>query len=92
MPAKDLLHDVFRESLENDGWLVSHDPYVVPAGKRKIYVDLAATKESVIAAEKEGKKIAVEIKTFAGYSSVEDFHNALGQYLFYSFALLKYEP
>ncbi len=71
---------------------MTHDPYVVPIGKRKIYIDLAAEEEVVIGAEKSGELIAVEIKTFAGFSDVEDFHSALGQYLLYSFALSKYEP
>ena len=36
-----------------------------------------------IAAEKEGKKIAVEIKTFSGFSSMSNFYEAVGQYLIY---------
>jgi hypothetical protein len=91
MPARDHLHHIFRESLEIDGWKITHDPYVVPVGKRKIYIDLAAEEDVVIGAEKSGEKIAVEVKTFAGFSEVEDFHNALGQYLLYSFALMRYE-
>ena len=91
MPARDHLHTVFRESLEKDGWRITHDPYVIPIGKRRIFIDLAAEEDVVLGAVKSGEKIAVEVKTFAGSSEVEDFHNALGQYLLYRFALLKYE-
>ena len=35
-----------------------------------MYVDLAA--EELVAAEKEGRKIAVEIKSFIGASEIED--------------------
>lgn len=48
-------------------------------------IDLAA--EKVIAAEKEGRKIAVEIKSFLNASAITDFHAALGQFLNYRLAL-----
>lgn len=45
------------------------------------FADLAA--ERTLAAEKAGRRIAVEIKTFQGSSPVRDFEEALGQYTFY---------
>jgi XisH protein len=50
-----------------------------------IFIDLAA--EESIAAEKEGRKIAVEVKSFAGGSTISEFHTALGQFLNYRIAL-----
>jgi hypothetical protein len=47
----------------------------------ELYADLAA--EKPIAAERQGQKIVVEIKSFAGKSLMYDFHNALGQYIVY---------
>ena len=47
--------------------------------QRDFFVDLAA--ERPIAAEKAGSKIIVEIKSFVGYSVMQDFEKALGQYL-----------
>lgn len=32
-------------------------------------------------AEKDGRKIAVEIKSFISPSNISDFHSALGQFL-----------
>jgi nitrogenase molybdenum-iron protein alpha/beta subunit len=46
-----------------------------------VYIDLAA--EEAIAAEKGGRKIAVEVKSFAGGSTISEFHSALGQFLNY---------
>ena len=46
----------------------------------------------MIGAEKEGEKIAVEIKTFLNISFASEFHVALGQYLNYLVELEKEEP
>lgn len=46
-----------------------------------MYVDLGA--EKLIAAEKNGEKIAVEIKSFIGTSAISDFHTSFGQFLNY---------
>ncbi len=51
----------------------------------KLEIDLAA--EKVFAAEKDGQKIAVEVKSFVNPSNISDFHNALGQFLSYRLAL-----
>lgn len=83
--AKDLLHDTVRKALEKDGWLITHDPFKIRYGNTNVYVDLAA--EEVLAAEKEGRKIAVEIKSFAGSSTISEFHTALGQFLNYRVAM-----
>lgn len=50
-----------------------------------MYIDLGA--ESIIAAEKSGRKIAVEIKSFLGSSTISEFYGALGQFLSYLLAL-----
>jgi XisH protein len=46
----------------------------------------------LLAAEKEGRKIAVEIKSFRGRSEVEDLEKALGQYILYKEVLSENEP
>ena len=43
-----------------------------------MYIDLGA--EQLIAAEKHGEKIAVEIKSFVAVSVLYEFHLAIGQY------------
>lgn len=53
-------------------------------------IDLAA--ERVLAAEKAGEKIAIEIKSFLGESQLFDYHAALGQFLNYRLALEVIEP
>ncbi len=54
-------------------------------------IDLAA--EKLIAAEREGEKIAVEIKSFLEKSSaISEFHTALGQFINYRGALRRREP
>ncbi|MFN8347814.1 MAG: element excision factor XisH family protein [Spirosomataceae bacterium] len=90
MPAKDAYHQVVREALEKDSWQITHDPFKVILGKKRGYIDLAA--EKLLAAQKEGERIAVEIKSFLGVSDLDEFEDALGQFLIYKLALEKKEP
>jgi len=55
-----------------------------------MYVDLGA--EKIIAAEKDGEKIAVEIKSFIGPSNISEFHTAIGQFINYRVALEEQYP
>lgn len=90
MPAKDLFHNTVRTALEKDGWRITDDPLFLKIDSLDFYVDLAA--ERMLAAEKAGQKIAVEIKSFLGLSIVTEFHTALGQFLNYRSALRKKQP
>lgn len=53
-------------------------------------MDLGA--EQAIAAEKQGRQIAVEIKSFIGESEVHDLELALGQFILYRAHLSRAEP
>ncbi len=90
MPAKDVYHDHVRNVLENDGWTITSDPLFMRAGGRKIYIDLAA--EKIILASKETEQIAVEVKSFIGASPLNNFHEALGQFLLYQEVLDEKDP
>lgn len=59
-------------------------------GKRDLFIDLGA--EKILAAEKDGRKIAVEIKSFVGASEIEDLKNAVGQYIIYQNSLELAQP
>lgn len=73
-----------------DGWTITHDPYTLSFGQRDVFVDLGA--ERPIAAEREGRRIAVEIKSFLGPSDVRELEVAVGQYVFYRSLLTRIEP
>jgi hypothetical protein len=90
MPAKDLYHDAVRTALFRDGWTITHDPFTLTFGLRDVFVDLSA--ERPLAAEKEGRRIAVEVKSFLGPSELHQFEGALGQYVFYRSLLRRVEP
>jgi len=90
MPAKDIYHDLVRNALEREGWTITHDPLLLQVGGVEMSIDLGA--EILIAAEKEGQKIAVEVKSFVRLSAMNEFHGALGQYLNYRKALAEQEP
>lgn len=79
--AKDIYHNTVRVALEKDGWVITDDPLVLQIGKRSTYIDLGA--EKLLTADKEGKQIAVEIKSFLSRSPVKDLEAALGQYVLY---------
>lgn len=90
MPAKDKFHEAVKTGLQRDGWSITADPLYVEFGGVDMYVDLAA--EKVIAAEKNGRKIAVEVKSFVAPSLISEFHTALGQFINYRMALQAREP
>jgi XisH protein len=83
--AKDRFHNVVRNALQKDGWKITSDPYEISIDDVDFEIDLAA--EQILAAERENKKIAVEVKSFISPSNISDFHTALGQFLNYRDAL-----
>ncbi len=90
MAAKDRYHALVRVGLEKAGWLITHDPYPLQAGGYDLEIDLGA--EQIIAAEREGQRIAVEIKSFLGPSKISEFYGALGQFLTYRKGLKIQDP
>jgi hypothetical protein len=88
--AKDRFHNIVRNALEKDGWKITADPYEINVDDVDFEIDLAA--DQLLGAEREGQKIAVEIKSFISPSNVSEFHTALGQFLNYRDALDKVEP
>jgi len=90
MPAKDIYHNTVRTALEKDGWTITNDPLPLKIGKRTLNVDLGAKK--LLAAEKQGRKIAVEVKSFVSASPVHDLEEAVGQYIVYEDILEQLEP
>jgi XisH protein len=89
MPAKDIYHDAVRFALVKDGWKILAEDYSLEYGGDRVYVDLAA--EKAIAAEKQGRKILVEVKSFIGRSFVNDLEQAVGQYVIYRDILVETE-
>ncbi|MGK7902146.1 MAG: element excision factor XisH family protein [Hormoscilla sp.] len=81
MPAKDIYHETVKTALTKEGWTITDDPLTIQYGSKDLFVDLGIQK--LMAAEKRGQKIAVEIKSFRGPSQVNDLQNALGQYMLY---------
>ncbi|HKI16663.1 MAG TPA: XisH family protein [Isosphaeraceae bacterium] len=90
MPARDRYHDQVKNALVNDGWTITDDPLHVRWGKKDMYVDLGA--EQLLGAEKDQRKIAVEVKSFLGHSEMADLERAIGQYTIYHDVLSRAEP
>jgi XisH protein len=88
--AKDKFHDAVKNALIKEGWQITNDPLFLQFGGVDLYVDLGA--EKMIAAQKDNQKIAVEIKSFLGDSTISEFHQALGQLLNYRLILRRQEP
>jgi hypothetical protein len=90
MVARDIYHDCVRNALVKDGWTITDDPLRLKWDGKNTLIDLGA--ERVLAAEKGTRKIAVEVKSFASPSVMDDVHRAVGQYIVYQSALLETEP
>ncbi|QLE42812.1 fatty-acid oxidation protein subunit alpha [Nostoc sp. C052] len=86
MSARDKFHNVVKLALQKDGWRITHDPLLIRIENiTDMYIDLGA--ERIIAAEREGQIIAVEVKNFIGTSTISEFHTAVGQFINYRYAL-----
>ena len=91
MSAKDVFHEVVKIALQKDGWQITNDQFTISVGGVNLSIDLAA--EKLIGAEREGQKIAVEVKSFLEKSSaISEFHTALGQFINYRGALKRLQP
>ncbi|HBR00442.1 MULTISPECIES: element excision factor XisH family protein [unclassified Roseofilum] len=88
--AKDRFHESVKTALIKEGWTITSDPLIIRIDRVRLEIDLAA--EKVFAAEKDGRKIAVEVKGFMNPSAIYDFHAALGQFLNYRLGLQMTDP
>jgi hypothetical protein len=57
--AKDVYHETVKGALEKDGWLITHDPFVLKYKDLTVYADLGA--EKVFTQDGIESKIVVEI-------------------------------
>jgi hypothetical protein len=90
MPARDRYHNQVKAALVKDGWTITHDPLRLQWGAKDMYIDLGA--EALLAAQKDLRKIAVEVKSFGSLSEMMDLEQAVGQFTVYHDVLSKVEP
>lgn len=91
MPARNLYHDAVIRALTADGWTITHDPLTVSYGGKDLFIDLGA-EQAALAAERDGRLIAVEVQSFLSPSPVRDLQEAVGQYDVYRAVLAEIEP
>jgi len=77
--AKETFHKSVKRALQKEQWVITAEPLKFKFGNVNFQVDLGA--ERLVAAERAGEKIAVEIKSFLNPSAITDFYAALGQFL-----------
>jgi hypothetical protein len=91
MPARNIYHDAVVQALTADGWTITHDPLTLTFGGKDLFIDLGAER-AALAAEKAGRRIAVEVQSFLNPSPVRDLQEAVGQYDIYRAVLAETEP
>ncbi|NJN33033.1 MAG: hypothetical protein HC817_01035 [Saprospiraceae bacterium] len=60
MPRNDKVHEIVKIALQKDGWTIIEEQLKVKILDRGAFIDLAA--EKIFELEKDGQKIAVEVK------------------------------
>ena len=90
MPAFDKYYNAVKHALERDGWTITAENTSLVFGGVRMFIDIRA--ESLLIAERDTRKIAVEVKSFLEHSTLSAFQDAVGQYLSYLVALESEEP
>lgn len=89
MTVRDKFHDIVKQALIRENWIITDDPLHLRYGGVDTFIDLAA---ELIAAEKDDLKVAIEIKSFLSDSTTYEFHAAVGQFINYRIILNELEP
>lgn len=82
--ASDFYHDTVRRALEAYGWTITEAPLTLESNGQTVYADLSsespieAERNALIEAERDGRKIAVEVKSFSAASPATETDEAMG--------------
>lgn len=90
MPRDDAIKPAVVAALLKDGWTITADPLQLRYEEVGVGIDLGA--ERLVGAARGGERIAVEIKTFAGVSTIREYRDAWGQFDVYRMILEETEP
>ncbi len=59
MARRDIYHDTVKRALQKDGWTITHDPFPLQIGNKRLSADLGA--ERLIRAEKGIQKLLLSL-------------------------------
>lgn len=82
MPQIDIIHMAVRRALEKQGWRIVTEHLYLEEGGYYVYIDLEVARD-VPDGTGRVESVIVEVKSFIRSSFINDFQEALGQYLVY---------
>lgn len=77
MPSKDSTHEAVVQSLIKDGWTIADEQVGLRVDKRRLWIDIQASKEI------SNITMLVEVKGFVDKSQIDYLHSPIGQYVIY---------
>ncbi|MEM1327243.1 MAG: element excision factor XisH family protein [Bacteroidota bacterium] len=89
MAARDKLRDLVKATLIKQDWTIAENLARI---EQEVNLGFKPENNQLIAAEKDGQKIGVQVESFLTSSTLQEMYGVVGRHSMYSLALKHHEP